>query len=170
MSVVYGIIKGHDGYIDIESDLGKGTEITIYLPASKKDEDVFEKEVEEVEGGSETVLVVDDEKAILSMLKDTLEGLDYKVYTRDSGITGLKTFMEKDIDLVILDIKMPDMGGKEVLEKMLEIDPKVKILLFSGYSEQDKHKDLLGMGAKGFIGKPFKIDEFLRKVREVLDQ
>ncbi len=168
MSVVFGIVKGHGGYIDVKSKLGIGTEITIRLPASKDKEEIFQEEPEEVVGGSETLLIIDDEKDILSMLKGALENLGYKVYTSSSGRTGLKTFKEKDIDLVILDIKLPDIGGKEVLEKIFEIDPKAKVLLESGYSDMEQHKNLIEIGARGFIGKPFEMNKLFKKIREVL--
>ena len=168
MSVVFGIVKGHDGYIDIASKSGKGTVITIHLPASKMKEEILDKVVGEVVGGSETLLIIDDEKETLTMLKGTLEDSGYKVYTSSSGKMGLKMFKEKDIDLVILDIKMPVMGGEEVLEKLLEIDSEVKVILASGYSEEGQHHSLLKMGAKGFIGKPFVVDKLLIKMREIL--
>jgi len=104
----------------------------------------------------------------LTMLKGTLEDSGYKVYTSSSGKMGLKMFKEKDIDLVILDIKMSVMGGEEVLEKLLEIDSEVKVILASGYSEEGQHHSLLKMGAKGFIGKPFVVDKLLIKMREIL--
>jgi len=169
MSVVFGIVKGHDGNIDIESKPGKGTEITIYLPSSKKKERSLDLTIGEITGGTETVLIIDDEKELLMMAKKLLEESGYNVYTASSGRTGLKTFKEKDIDLVILDIEMPEMGGEEVLEKLFEIDSKVKVLLASGFSEKDQHHDLLEMGAKDFIGKPFQEKKLLRKMREVLE-
>lgn len=168
MSVVFGIVKGHGGYIDVKSTPGKGTEIIVYFPASMKSEELLEKEIERGTGGTETLLIIDDEEAILKMSKTILEESGFNVYTTSSGKNGLRTFKEKNIDLVILDIKMPGMDGKEVLEKLMEIDPKVKILLSSGYSEEDEHHDLIRMGAKGFIGKPFVVDKLLMKIHEVL--
>jgi PAS domain S-box-containing protein len=169
MSVVFGIVKGHDGYIDVESNLGEGTAIIVYLPASKKKEEILEKEIEETLGGTETILIIDDEKSILEMTKDFLKESGYVVHTASSGKTGLKTFKTKDIDIVVLDIKMPEMDGREVLEKLLEIDSKAKVLLSSGFSEEDQHHGLIEMGAVGFIGKPFVMDKLLIIIRKVLN-
>lgn len=171
MSVVYGIVKGHGGHIDVKSALNEGTEITICLPSSEAEEEAHEKDVGEVRGGTETILVIDDEKYLLSITGELLRDAGYVVYTSSSGKSGLETFKEKldSIDLVILDIIMTYMDGKEVLERMLEIDSGVKVLLTSGYSEEDQHKDLLKMGASGFIGKPFVTDRLLRKIRSILD-
>lgn len=170
MSVVFGIVNGHDGHIEIESMPGKGTEITVYFPASKKKEDVIEEETDVEVRGSETLLIIDDEKDILRMAESVLTEYGYKTYCVSSGREGLRTFVEKkdQIDLVILDIKMPDMGGREVLEEMVKIDPEVSVLLSSGYSDEDQHHELLRMGAVGFIGKPFIVDRLLRKVRNIL--
>ncbi len=169
MSVAFGIVKGHNGYIDVESRPDEGTEITVYFPASQKKEKTLYKEIGEVKGGNETILIIDDEKEILNMTKSILDELGYTTYTADSGREGIKIFNENDIDLIILDIKMPDMGGKEVLKKILENDLDAKVLLSSGYSEENQHHDLLEIGAKDFIGKPFVSDKLLLKIREVLD-
>jgi CheY-like chemotaxis protein len=168
MSVVFGIVKGHGGYIDVKSTPGEGTEINVFFPASMKREELLYKETVESSGGTETLLIIDDEEAILKMAKTILEESGFNIYTTTSGKKGIETFKENDIDLVILDIKMPEMDGKEVLKKLMEVDPEVKILLSSGYSEEDEHHDLLRMGAKGFIGKPFVIDKLLIKIHEVL--
>lgn len=169
MSVVYGIVKGHGGYIEVESSPGEGSGITVYFPASRKDEAPLKAVSAQAVGGTDTILIIDDEKIILKMTKDILEESGYKVYTADSGKAGIKKFVENEIDLVILDIKMPDMGGKEVLERILQIDWEARVLLSSGYSEEDQHHDLLKIGAKNFIGKPFVSDRLLLEIRKVLD-
>ena len=170
MSMVYGIVKGHNGYINIQSAPEEGTEVMIYLPAVGGSEDVSEMIIGEVRGKSESILVIDDEKDILEVVKDILKDANYRVWTSSSGASGLMTFKKKSdsIDLVILDIMMPGMDGKEVLKKMLELEPDLKVLLTSGYSEKDRHHDLLEMGAIGFIEKPFVANRLLLKVGEAL--
>lgn len=170
LSVVYGIVKGHGGYIDVNSEVGKGTEFLIYLPASERQEERIPERVREIRGGSETILVIDDEEDILSMVGAVLSGAGYKVIRARSGAEGIAFFKKRKqpIGLVILDIMMPEMGGGAVLEKVLSIDPAAKVLLASGFSEENQHHDLLQKGALGFIGKPFTAHDLLIKVREVL--
>ncbi|MBN1572758.1 MAG: PAS domain S-box protein [Deltaproteobacteria bacterium] len=171
MSVVFGIIKGHDGYIDISSAPGEGTEVKVYFPASKKKEDLRYRKLVGTKSGSETLLAIDDEKTILSMLKGALPDYGYKVFSANSGEEGIKIYRENkdEIDLIILDIKMPDMDGKAVLDEMMKINPDVRVLLSSGFNEEDQHLDLLENGAVGFIGKPFVLDKLLETMRKVLN-
>lgn len=170
MSVVYGVVKRHGGYIDVKSKLGSGTEVTVFLPTAEKIKKKKDEAVTAVVGGTETILVMDDEDEVLSMLESILEGSGYKVLTSLSGKSGLEIYKEKSdsIDLVVLDIMMPKMGGDEVFMKLLEIDPSVKVLLSSGYSNREQHKDIIALGAKGFVGKPFVADKILREIREAL--
>jgi DNA-binding NtrC family response regulator len=169
MSVVYGIVKNHGGYIDIKSRPGEGTKTTVYIPASKAEEAEEEKEIYKAEGGKETILVIDDEDKVLSMIKDILGDAGYIVYTENTGEAGLKILKEKldQVDLVILDIAMPDMRCENILNRIFEIDKNMRVLLASGYSDEDQHNELIKMGAHGFIGKPFLADRLLVKIREM---
>ncbi len=170
MSVVFGIIKGHDGYIDVNSEPGRGTDVKVFFPASKKKEEILYKGLIETKSGSETLLIIDDEKSILSMLEGALMDYGYKVFSTNSGEEGVKIYKENEdkIDLVILDIKMPDMDGKAVFEEMLKINPGVRVLLASGFSEEEQHYDLLKSGAAGFIGKPFIVDKLLEAIGRIM--
>ena len=172
MSVVYGIVKGHGGYIDVRSEHGKGTKMMVYLSPSEGDEEIKGEETgKTIGGGTETIMIIDDETDVLFMLKNVLTDAGYSVYEHDSGREGLKDFRKRhnSIDLVILDVVMPDMDGKEVLKKMLKIDPEVRVLLASGYSEKEQHREIIELGAKGFIGKPFVVGKLLREIEEAFE-
>lgn len=172
MSVVYGIVKNHGGYISIKSSPGEGTKTTVYIPASNAEEvkEEEEKEICRAVGGKETILVIDDEDKVLLMIKDILGDAGYTVYTENLGEAGLKILKEKldQVDLVILDIAMPDMRCEDILKRIFKIDRNMRVLLASGYSEEDQHHELIKMGAHGFIGKPFLADRILAKIREML--
>ncbi|MBN1574229.1 MAG: response regulator [Deltaproteobacteria bacterium] len=171
LSVVYGIVKNHGGYINIDSETDRGTEITLYFPAeSEKKEDTEKIDIKAM-GGTESIMIIESEEAVLLILKNILTEAGYTVYAYDSGEAGLKAFREKEkpTDLVILDFIMPDIGGEEVLKKLLEIDPDIKVILSSGYSEVNQYRDVINLGAAGLVKKPFMANKLLREIREVLD-
>ncbi len=170
LSVVYRVVKGHAGWVGVKSEAGGATEFIVALPVSKKKKDAPAGDSKEVTGGSETVLIVDDEPQIVQMLTRLLSDFGYRVLDSYSGAEGVRIFEERaaEIDLVVLDIMMPGMGGKEVMSRILQLRPDARILLASGHSEQERHRELMEMGAAGFIGKPFVVRELLAKVRDVL--
>jgi len=171
LATVYGIIKGHGGMINVYSETGHGTTFTIYLPASEK-EVVKEKAVEDtVLRGTETILLVDDEKMILDVSKDMLEFLGYRIYIAGSGQEAIAVYREKrnDIDLVILDMIMPGISGGETFDRLREINPEIRVLLSSGYSINGHAQQILDRGCNGFLQKPFHLEKLSRKVREMLD-
>jgi len=170
MSVAFGIIKGHGGYIDIESEPGRGTCVTVLLPASTKHEELTADHEAEVTGGSETIMVIDDEHDVLSMTKTILSEYGYTVHVYNTGKWGIQAYSDLGADLVILDLKMPDMDGREVFSKLREIDPDVTILFSTGYAGPDIHQKIMKMGAQGYLEKPFVINTLLAKIREVLDE
>jgi len=171
LASAYGIIRNHGGIINVHSEKGQGTTFTIYLPASG----VKTAEVKPSEGsllmGNETVLIVDDEQANTESVKELLEMLGYKVMTAQSGNEAIEIYKGygKEIELVILDMIMPEMSGKETLLKLRMIDRDVCILLASGYSINGEAKEILDLGCKGFIQKPFRVEELSQRIREVLD-
>lgn len=171
LSVVYGIVKSHNGYIYAESEKNKGTDFFVLLPASNHVEVREPERKTVVTGGDETILVIDDEWDILEMLKDTLESHGYSVYIAQNGAEGIALYVrhQEVIDLIILDIKMPEMDGREVLEKLIDHEMRAKVLLISGYSERESYKSLIDKGASDFMTKPFSVEEILVKIREVLD-
>jgi two-component system, cell cycle sensor histidine kinase and response regulator CckA len=171
LASTYGIIKNHGGIIDVYSEKGHGTTFTIYLPASGTK--TAEKKASEgsLVTGHETILIVDDEPINVDAIKELLEEFGYKILAAQSGKKAIELYKEhsKDINLVILDMVMPEMNGKETLIKLMEIDKNVRVLLSSGYSINGEAKTILELGCKGFIQKPFKVDELSQKIRDVLD-
>jgi len=171
LASAYGIIKNHGGIINVYSEKGHGTTLTIYLPATAKKADETKPAEEGLLTGEETILVVDDEKVNVELMKELLERLGYKIFTAQSGKKAIEMYRKHagKIQLVILDMIMPEMHGKETLVKLMEIDKNVCVLLSSGYSINGEAKTILELGCKGFIQKPFRPEELARKIRDVLD-
>jgi signal transduction histidine kinase/CheY-like chemotaxis protein len=171
LASVYGIIKNHFGFINVNSEKGKGTTFNIFLPASEK-EVTEEKELsKEVLQGSETVLFLDDEDLIIDVGKQFLEKMGYNVLIAKSGTEAIDIYKKNSdwIDMVIIDMIMPDMGGGEAYDRLKVINPEIKVLLSSGYSINGQATEILERGCQGFIQKPFKLKDLSRKLREILD-
>ncbi len=173
LAMVYGIVKNHGGYIMCYSEPGQGATFKIYLPVIEG-EALEEKERAPaigLKGGTETILLVDDETAILDIAGQILRRFGYRVAMAQSGEEALEKIREGRVrpDLVILDLNMPGMGGHKCLEKLLEIDPSMKVLIASGYSANGSVKKTLSSGAAGFVEKPYALSDLIRKVRTVLD-
>ncbi len=170
LAIVYGIIRGHGGFISVESEPGRGTAFTIYLPASEKE--VLQEKPAEAETlrGTESILIVDDEPTILAVSRAMLEFLGYTVHEATSGPEAIALYREKkdDIDLVILDMIMPELSGGETFDRIRELNPSAKVMLSSGYSLDGQAQQIMSRGCRGFIQKPFNIDSLSRKVREAL--
>ncbi|MBU4504055.1 MAG: PAS domain S-box protein [Proteobacteria bacterium] len=172
LASAYGIVNAHSGHIEVESEQGQGTTFSIYLPASEKK---VEKIAETVEGfikGTETVLIVDDEEIILEVGRELLEGMGYQVFTAINGAQAIKFYRDNQdkIDIVLLDMIMPDMDGGEVYDRVKEINPDIKVLLSSGYSIDGQATEILKRGCDGFIQKPFNMEKLSVKLREILDK
>lgn len=172
LASVYGIVKNHGGFINVYSEKGKGATFTIHLPATEK-EIMAKKEIEkDILKGSETVLLVDDEKMIIDVNKRLLEKLDYKVLTAGSGNEAIEIYNKNrdKIDMVILDMIMPEMDGGETFDMLKKINHKIKVLLSSGYSVDGQATEILDRGCDGFIQKPFNIRDLSEKLREIFDK
>ena len=172
LASAYGIVKNHGGYIHVESEKDIGSSFMIYFPASYKDVDYDQKPVQELIKGREIVLLIDDEEMILDVSAKMLEQLGYQVIIASGGKMGIQTYEQnKDrIDLVILDMIMPEFGGRESFDTMIRINPSVKVLLSSGYSLDNQAKEIMRKGCKGFIQKPFTMTDLSKKIREILDK
>jgi two-component system cell cycle sensor histidine kinase/response regulator CckA len=166
-----GIIKNHGGYINVYSEEGKGTTFTIYLPAwgkqVKREETLSEKLVK----GTGRVLLVDDEGMVLEIGEEFLKALGYDVVTARSGREALEVYEKEKhtIDLIILDMIMPAMGGGEVYDQLKQINPRVKVLLSSGYSAEGQATEILERGCNGFVQKPFDLRGLSQKIREIVE-
>ncbi|MBA4418257.1 MAG: hypothetical protein C0392_10165 [Syntrophus sp. (in: bacteria)] len=173
LASAYGIVKGHKGIINVYSAQDHGTTFSIYLPASEKEaqKNIFSSE-EIIKKGTETILLVDDEEQILKVSSEILLALGYKILTARNGreAVDLYSIHNENIDLVVLDMIMPDMGGGETFAFLKMINPLVKAILSSGYSLNEQAKDIVEQGCKGFIQKPFTIQALSQKIREVLDK
>lgn len=167
----YGIIKAHGGYIDVESVPGGGTTFSIYLPATEERIEKEKKDVlSEITTGSGTILFVDDEDAILDLGRQMLAALGYNVLPAGSGEEALRVYREHqaEIDLVILDMIMPHMGGGETFDRMRQINPRAKVLLSSGYSLDGQAQEILDRGCDGFIQKPFDLKALSGRLGDIL--
>ena len=171
LASAYGIIKNHGGIINSNSKKGQGATFNIFLPASEKK--IFKEKMiqKEILKGSETVLLVDDEDMIIDIGRDLLERLGYEVLTAKTGMEAVEIYKtnRKKIDIVILDMVMPKMGGGDTYEKLRDIDPGVKVLLSSGYSIDGQASKILSRGCDGFIQKPFDIKSLSLEIRKILD-
>lgn len=171
LASVFGIIKNHNGIITVKSRIGHGSTFELYLPGSDKVPEVENPVVEPIALGSETILLVDDEAYIIDVAQLMLEGLGYSLLIANNGPNALELFEEhKDkIDLVILDMVMPEMDGEEVFTQMRKIRPDIKIILASGYYVMEQAQSLLKSGPSEFLPKPFNIQQLSAKIRMMLD-
>ena len=173
LAVVYGIVKGHNGWISIDSKLGEGTCFSIYIPRLEESTDKNEEVIlEEPRGGNEVILLVDDDNEVRELGQTMLVQYGYKVLLAEDGEEAVTIYRwEKDnIDLVILDLYMPHKSGRDAFVEMLEMNPKVKVIIYSGFNKVSQIQEMLDMGAKKFIQKPYRMKQMMQVVREILDQ
>jgi len=172
LSMVYSIIQDHEGLITCKSALNEGTEFEIFLPAeARPDKVVVKKTAAVTKIGDETVLLVDDMAFIRRFAKRRLELAGYKVLTAEDGIEALELYREeKDrIGMVLLDLIMPNMGGEECLQELLQIDPGVKVIVASANEPEETSWEEIEALTQGYLRKPYLGDDLLNTVRRVLD-
>jgi PAS domain S-box-containing protein len=170
LASAYGIVKGHNGYIDVTSEKGKGSVFYVYLPATDQKSFTAVAPSRRPEGGVGTILLVDDEDAVLEVTARMIERLGYTVITAHSGGEAIQRFKQDcdRISLVVLDMIMPNMGGGEVFDELKRIHPRVKVLLATGYSMQGQAREIMNRGCIGFIQKPFTMEDLSMKLRSAL--
>jgi CheY-like chemotaxis protein len=170
MAAVFGIIKNHGGWISVDSELGKGTTVRIFLPATEAKLKKLKKPKIEPTKGKGTILVIEDEEMVLDVCRELLKRLGYQVLgakTGNEAINIAQTF-DSDIDLAMLDIVLPDMGGEAVYPRIMKARPNLKVIVFSGYSIDGPAQEILNKGAQDYIQKPFTIAEISKKLKTVL--
>lgn len=172
LSSTYNIMKDHGGYIDVDSEKGVGTTFSIYLPTTEKGIKEEKEPIVEILKGKETILLVDDENAVIEGCREVLEKMGYIVSIAKNGREAIEIYRKspEKVDLVILDIIMPGMGGGETYNRLKEINPDIKVLLTSGNSINGQANEILERGCNGFIQKPFNMEDLSRNMRGILDK
>jgi CheY-like chemotaxis protein len=173
LSMVFGIVKGHGGHIVCHSQPGAGATFDIFFKAVRE-RPVLEAEPpapDHVRGGGETLLIVDDDSSIRTVCGQILSGWGYRPIPAASGEEAIEIYRDKgdQISLVLLDLGMPGMGGWQCLSELRNINPRVKIIVVSGYAEGRDIKDTPGLAADAFVAKPYRGARLLETVRAVLD-
>ena len=174
LAVVYGVVSAHRGFVELDSQPERGTRVHLYFPAISArpaSRDRRARTAASSRKASETVLFVEDERMLLESVRELLEQEGYTVLPAATGEDALRIFGEKraEISLVVADVELPEMSGWETFRKMQQQDPAVRALLVSGYLDPPMRARMLEGGAKGFIRKPYTLDEMLRTMRQVLD-
>jgi len=169
LAAVYGTIQNHHGAVTVSSEPGAGTTFTIYLPLSSQKADKMREE-DVIHTGTGQILLVDDEKIIRVTAAEMLTEMNYQVISAENGIEALHLFRTRhqEIDLVILDMIMPKMNGREVFEKIREIDQNAKVIISSGFSQIEALEELKQKGLYGFINKPYRQNELSVTIKEVM--
>lgn len=174
LSIVYSIVKDHGGFIESDSNVGKGTTFRIYFPVLDSDvelkKNIEPKKTDKSLYGSESILIVDDEEAVLKISEEMLVRNGYTVITAKNGEEGIIKYSKNLPDLVLLDIGMPGIGGIKSLQEMMGVDSKARVVIMSGYSGNRNIEEARKLGAKAFLQKPYHITDLLYTVRGVLDK
>ncbi len=173
LSVVFGIVKGHRGDIKVDTEIGKGTTFGVYLPLiTREGEQAFAETVEIYQTGTERILLIDDEEAIIRLETQILKRLGYNVTEHTSSMEALNAFMTKpfSFDLVISDMSMPNMTGDKLAQKLIEKRPDIPIIICTGFSERIDKKKAAAIGIKGFLMKPIVKSYMAKMVRKFLDE
>ncbi len=171
LAMVYNIItRNHNGHIAIESSKGVGTTFHIYLPKAHARTQKISEAISDIAGGNETILIIEDEEIVSTFAKSVLNKYGYNILLAEDGQKGLDTYIKNrdSIDLVILDLTMPEMAGQMAFEELLKFDNKVKVIISSVHSEEETRKGILSL-AKGYVNKPYRMRELAQAVRTVMD-
>jgi DNA-binding NtrC family response regulator len=169
--MVYGIIKNHGGHIEVHSKNGLGTTVIVYFPATEGSVEEKNKIISKEENSERgSILIIDDEEVIRILGKDVMEVYGYEVHIAMNGIEGIRIFREnKDrINLVILDMVMPEKSGRQTFKEIKAIKAETKVILCSGYGKEHYIQELIEEGAAGFLQKPFHHMDLVNKIKEAM--
>ena len=169
LTMVYSIVKQHEGFIEVESESSVGTRFNVFLPVLPYDggKEIMTDRSHKVEKGEGLVLIVDDEEVSRVTAEEILKECGYDTITAENGLDALEIFEKKhaEIGMVLLDMVMPKMSGRETYTRLKAIDPDVKVMLVSGFKNDDRVKSILEMGDIGFMQKPYEIIEFSKAIK-----
>ena len=173
LAVLYGVVHNHGGFINLESELGSGTTFSVCLPrVATVRQSTVKQQQKRLPRGRENILVVDDEMSVCEIARDMLADLGYTVMLQYDGKAGVEFYRSRQasVDLVLLDVNMPLMGGKQAFEELRRLNPLVRILFLTGYSKESAELAMLPEDADGFLQKPFQVEDLASKVRSALDK
>ena len=173
MAVVWGTVRDHDGYIDVQSTLNKGTTFTLYFPVSRERavQEASKIPIEALQGNGESILVVDDAEDQREIATNILEKLGYSVSSAASGEEAVEYLKHHSVDLLVLDMIMePGIDGYETYKRILDIHPKQKAVIASGFSETNRVKRAQKLGAGTYIKKPYLLEKIGQAMRNELDK
>jgi CheY-like chemotaxis protein len=172
LSVVYGVVQSHGGFINLESEVGRGTTFSVYIPRANASAPMARHQRRRrLPRGKENILIIDDEISVCEIARDMLTGLGYTVYVEHDGKSGVDLYRNRQatIDLILLDINMPVMGGKQTFEVLRVINARCRIIIVTGYGREGVETSNLSGEVNGFVQKPFQLEMLALKVREILD-
>ncbi len=172
LAVVYGLVKKHDGAIQFVSEVGKGTTAEVLFPTTEEQPEIQTSEPEDLPGGNERILIVDDEESLIIMVREMLERKGYEVVSKTSSFEALTLFRKEHnaFDLIITDMAMPEMTGERLTQELLMIRPDIPVILCTGYSERISEEKAKEIGITAYTMKPLRQSVLLKTVREVLDE
>jgi PAS domain S-box-containing protein len=175
LAVVFGVVQTHKGFIDVESKIGKGTTFSIYLPVSQVVEPISVKDgetLEEIPGGTETLLIVEDEEMLMMSLRMALVDKGYKVLPAGDGLAAVNIYKErkKEIGLVLTDLGLPKMSGMEECTQIKKLNPGARMIVATGYLDPEMKSEFLKAGIQHFLFKPYDLKQVLKVIREALDE
>ena len=174
LSMVHAIVQSYNGAIECSSNPGAGTTFRIYLPpavaVTNFDQSESRQQLSDIGRGHEVVLIVDDESDIINISQKILQESGYTVITARSGEEGIAQYLQNQVDLVLLDVSMPGIGGVKCLRHIMSLSSKAKVVIISGYLLSGQIEEAMTLGAKAFLTKPFSFEELRTTVRNVLEQ
>ena len=174
LSMVYAIVQNYDGAIECSSDPGAGTTFRIYIPPAGTAGDSTQlgsqQQVSRAGKGNEVILMIDDETDIINIGQKVLQESGYTVITAHSGEEGIVKYLQNQVDLVLLDVSMPGIGGVKCLRQIMSLSPEAKVIIISGYLSNGRVEEAMTLGAKAFLTKPYSFEELRTTVRNVLEK